>query len=437
MNVQDRLVALHHMDVPWRPADLEQREGRIIRRGNNNENVEIYRYIAKGTFDAYSWDKIIQKQKGINQLLTSKTPARTLDSFDTLTFEASTAKAIAINNPIIKEKAELDASVMKLEQLRNSYKKKHYAMEDELKISLPKKIKSTEERINNLQKDIEFVNNYQSEEFSIMIKDKVYTDKREAGQRLMKVMAGTKYNQTIKIGEYKGFDIYHIATEFMWDSTNRQIDLRRNSSLPLEFSSTELGNFVRMDNLLEKLPGILEKEETNLETYKTRYDDIVEQLKLSFKYEDDYKKQKARLAEIDKEIQTQVTTVVSPLEQCKKLVKNYLRKENMMSFNYNALQDMNHLILFNDKIDEGQLKVELDFENLEITKTLNGNLIDKESYSSADELLNERLSCLEKEDLIDISNLDIDISNIQNHDNSNSNGSDISKDMSNDSKIER
>lgn len=406
MNVQDRLVALHHMDVPWRPADLEQREGRIIRRGNMNPEVDIYRYIAKGTFDAYSWDMIIQKQKGINQLLTSKTPERRIDSFDTLTFEASTAKAIAINNPLIKEKAELDSEMMKLEQLRNSYKKKYYQMQDEMKLFLPRKIKGREERIENLKKDLSYIENEEKADFKIKIKEKEYTDKREAGIRLKTIISASKFDQEEKIGEYRGFDIYLCKMPFSWDMRERQVQLKRCSTLLLEFSHTEIGNFVRMDNLLNKLPDLVKNEEENLKRDKDRLSDIKNQLNIPFKYEEEYKTKKARQTEVNNMIKSEAQSDISPMEKLKKEIKTYLRKEDMIKENISNLKDMEELILVSEDISEGKLKVKLNLNNLELSKELNGDIITKDTYQTADEMLNDIRDKLNKDALSDISEVE-------------------------------
>lgn len=406
MNVQDRLVALHHMDVPWRPADLEQREGRIIRRGNMNSEVDIYRYIAKGTFDAYSWDMIIQKQKGINQLLTSKTPERRIDSFDTLTFEASTAKAIAINNPLIKEKAELDSEMMKLEQLRNSYKKKYYQMQDEMKLFLPRKIKGREERIKNLKKDLSYIENEEKADFKIKIKETEYTDKREAGIRLKTIISSSKFDQEEKIGEYRGFDIYLCKMPFSWDMRERQVQLKRCSTLLLEFSHTEIGNFVRMDNLLNKLPDLVKSEEENLKLDKDRLSDIKNQLNIPFKYEEEYKTKKARQTEVNNMIKSEAQSDISPMEKLKKEIKTYLRKEDMIKENISNLRDMEELILVNEDLLEGKLKVKVNLNNLELSKELNGNIITKDTYQTADEMLNDIKEKLNKDALSDISEVE-------------------------------
>lgn len=406
MNVQDRLVALHHMDVPWRPADLEQREGRIIRRGNMNSEVDIYRYIAKGTFDAYSWDMIIQKQKGINQLLTSKTPERRIDSFDTLTFEASTAKAIAINNPLIKEKAELDSEMMKLEQLRNSYKKKYYQMQDEMKLFLPRKIKGREERIENLKKDLSYIENEEKADFKIKIKETEYTDKREAGIRLKTIISASKFDQEEKIGEYRGFDIYLCKMPFSWDMRERQVQLKRCSTLLLEFSHTEIGNFVRMDNLLNKLPDLVKSEEENLKRDKDRLSDIKNQLNIPFKYEEEYKTKKARQTEVNNMIKSEAQSDISPMEKLKKEIKTYLRKEDMIKENISNLKDMEELILVNEDLLEGKLKVKVNLNNLELSKELNGDIITKDTYQTADEMLNDLKEKLNKDALSDISEVE-------------------------------
>ncbi len=406
MNVQDRLVALHHMDVPWRPADLEQREGRIIRRGNMNSEVDIYRYIAKGTFDAYSWDMIIQKQKGINQLLTSKTPERRIDSFDTLTFEASTAKAIAINNPLIKEKAELDSEMMKLEQLRNSYKKKYYQMQDEMKLFLPRKIKGREERIENLKKDLSYIENEEKADFKIKIKETEYTDKREAGIRLKTIISASKFDQEEKIGEYRGFDIYLCKMPFSWDMRERQVQLKRCSTLLLEFSHTEIGNFVRMDNLLNKLPDLVKNEEENLKRDKDRLSDIKNQLNIPFKYEEEYKTKKARQTEVNNMIKSEAQSDISPMEKLKKEIKTYLRKEDMIKENISNLKDMEELILVNEDLLEGKLKVKVNLNNLELSKEFNGDIITKDTYQTADEMLNDIREKLKKEALSDISEVE-------------------------------
>lgn len=217
-------------------------------------------------------------------------------------------------------------------------------------------------------------------------------------------MAATRLDDTREIGEYKGFKIVLTEMPIFSNSINRNVQLRRNSSIDIEFSKTELGNFVRMDNILNKIPDLLNSEKINLEKLQNRQEDIVGQIDLPFKYEDEYKTKKERLGQIELEINQQATSDASPIEICKKKVKNYLRQENLMKLNYKNIQDMDKIILYDGNISKGHLKVELCFSTLELTRYLNEEAVSVESFATTDELYVNFIESLSVERLTDIDN---------------------------------
>ncbi len=277
-NVQDRLIALHHLDVPWRPSDIEQREGRILRQGNCNRKVKIFRYVTEGTFDSYSWQLIENKQKFIGQVMTSKSPVRSCEDVDEAALSYAEAKALATGNPYIREKMDLDIQVSKLKLMKANYISQKYRLEDQIMKYYPKQIALWKERISGFQVDLQTKKaNFpiEKEAFLIKLGDQFYTEKREAGMALIERCKEQKWSDTpVKIGEYAGFqmmvsfDSFHLHHKVM-------MKLKGQLSYSLEIGSDPLGNLVRMNHALESITKKcseaqreLENVERQLETAK-------------------------------------------------------------------------------------------------------------------------------------------------------------------------
>lgn len=265
-NVQDRLIALHHLDVPWRPSDIEQQEGRILRQGNRNPKVKIFRYVTEGTFDSYSWQLIENKQKFIGQIMTSKSPVRSCEDVDEAALSYAEVKALATGNPYIKEKMDLDIQVNKLKLMKANHTSQKYRLEDNIAKHYPQQITILKERISGLQADIQTAKTNlpaDKEFFSMRVGNKVYTDKKEAGTALVEMCKEIKsVNAPAVIGEYAGFK---MAVSF--DSFNHKfvMNIKGQLSHNLEIGVDPLGNISRINHALEAMTKELAEASTKLE----------------------------------------------------------------------------------------------------------------------------------------------------------------------------
>ena len=266
-NLQDRLIALHHLDVPWRPSDIEQQEGRILRQGNLNPKVKIFRYVTEGTFDSYSWQLIENKQKFIGQIMTSKSPVRSCEDVDEAALTYAEVKALATGNPYIKEKMDLDIQVSKLKLMKANHTSQKYRLEDNIAKHYPQQITILKECISGMQADIQTAKAnlpVDKEQFSMKEGDKLYTDKKEAGTALVEMCKEIKtVNAPAVIGEYAGFK---MAVSF--DAFNQKfvMNLKGQLSHNLEVGSDPIGNIARINHALESMPKQLMEAQTKLET---------------------------------------------------------------------------------------------------------------------------------------------------------------------------
>ena len=264
-NVQDRLIALHHLDVPWRPSDIEQQEGRILRQGNQNDKVKIFRYVTEGTFDSYSWQLIENKQKFIGQIMTSKSPVRSCEDVDEAALSYAEVKALATGNPYIKEKMDLDIQVSKLKLMKANHTSQKYRLEDNITKHYPQQIAIFKERINGFTADMQKYEQNKpldKEQFAITIGGKAYTDKKEAGTAIIAMCKEIKgINASADVGEYLGFKL-----NVTFDSFNNKfvMNVKGAMSHPMEVGTDPLGNITRINNALEAMPAQLEETQTKL-----------------------------------------------------------------------------------------------------------------------------------------------------------------------------
>ena len=268
-NVQDRLIALHHLDVPWRPADIEQQEGRILRQGNLNPKVKIFRYVTEGTFDSYSWQLIENKQKFIGQIMTSKSPVRSCEDIDEAALSYAEVKALATGNPYIKEKMDLDIQVSKLKLMKANHTSQHYRLEDNIAQHYPKQIATLKEKLAGYKADIQIYGQNKpldKESFSIKIGNRVFTDKKEAGTVLIDMCRNAKQpNMAVSIGEFQGFK---MSVSFDSFHSKFTIALKGQLSHEVEIGADPLGNLQRLSNALEAMNGrmgIVEEKLANVE----------------------------------------------------------------------------------------------------------------------------------------------------------------------------
>ena len=299
-NVQDRLIALHHLDVPWRPSDIEQQEGRILRQGNQNDKVKIFRYVTEGTFDSYSWQLIENKQKFIGQIMTSKSPVRSCEDVDEAALSYAEVKALATGNPYIKEKMDLDIQVSKLKLMKANHTSQKYRLEDNITQHYPHQIAVYKERIEGFTADMEkYAKNKpeDKEQFFMQVGGKSYTDKKEAGTAIIAMCKEIKgINASADVGEYLGFKL-----NVTFDSFNNKfvMNVKGAMSHPMEVGSDPLGNITRINNVLEAMPAQLEEAQTKLSNVEHQLETAKAEVDKPFPQEAELSEKLERLAELN------------------------------------------------------------------------------------------------------------------------------------------
>ena len=303
-NIQDRLIALHHLDCPWKPSDLEQQEGRILRQGNQNEKVKIFRYVTEQTFDAYMWQLLENKQKFISQIMTSKSPVRSAEDVDDTALSYAEIKALATGNPYIKEKMDLDIQVSKLKLLKANHTSQIYRLESDIARRYPMEIAATKERVEGLRADLEAVKPILAQEkdkedaaFTMTVGGKVYTDKKEAGTALIAACAGLKaVNTSGQVGEYHGFQL-----NASYDAFNQKfmLTIKRQCSYTIEIGKDPLGNLQRITNALAGIEKRLPEAESKLATLKEQLAAAKEEVTKPFPQEEELRTKSERLAELN------------------------------------------------------------------------------------------------------------------------------------------
>ena len=303
MNVQDKLVALHHLDCPWRPSDLEQREGRIIRQGNENSDVDVFRYVTEGTFDAYLYQMIENKQRFISQIMTSKSPVRSCEDVDEATLSYAEVKALCAGNPLIKEKMDLDVSVAKLKVLKSNFTSQQYRLEDKVLKEFPQKIQTVEGRIKALEKDLAHFRTVINPEEGISpmtVSGTVYTDKEQAGKALLLALKEVKSaRESRHIGSYKGFE---LAASYSLFSNSFTLDIKREATYSIEVGVSETGNITRIDNVLESLDKRLENSSQQLDALHQQLDTAKSEMNKPFPREQELAEKLARLNELNAQL---------------------------------------------------------------------------------------------------------------------------------------
>lgn len=426
-NAQDKLIAIHDLDVPWRPADLAQRAGRIVRQGNENKDVYIFRYVTENTFDAYLFQTLENKQKYISQIMTSKTPVRVAEDVDEATLNYAEIKALATGNPLIREKMDLDVEVSKLKMLESNFKSNLYKLEDKVVKVYPKEIENLKNKIENLKKDIKAVEPYREENTdkavyiqsslenvgensietekksdkeavskftSIILGSKKYTDKRQAGEFLISKIKSIKKtddfkSEEVKIGEYRNFDLFAYYDSF---SNQYKFNLKGEENHYGEFGADGIGNITRMDNVLDKMPerleqtlGKLNDTESQLETAKLEIGKKFPQAQL-------LKEKTLRLAEVNNLLdmgqKEAVTEEKNPLlEEVKEELIHFLNKEYEEN---HSIEDFD--TLFPDLSDIGlaytttpdeehEIQTSLDLINYKMNTYVDNTLVNSFQYT--------------------------------------------------------
>lgn len=297
-NVQERLIAIHDLDCPWRPSDLEQRAGRIVRQGNRNKDVYIYRYVTEGTFDAYLYQLVENKQKFIGQIMTSKSPVRSAEDIDEASLSYAEIKALASGNPKVKEKMELDTKVSKLKLAKANYLSQKYDLEDRIIKYYPQKIKSIRTRIEGLENDIKDLKP-QKEFQKIKIKDMLIVDKKQAGNAILLVCKEYDGQDKKYIGEYRGFDLY---IQFNSLSQYYIMSLKKELYYPVELGNDVYGNLTRIDNAIENIPKSLKVEKELLQNTLQQLHNAELEVEKPFEKEDELNNALKKLSKINKEL---------------------------------------------------------------------------------------------------------------------------------------
>ena len=409
-NVQKKLIALHDLDVPWRPADLEQRAGRIIRQGNENKDkggVYIYRYITENTFDAYLWQTIENKQKFISQIMTSKTPVRVAEDVDESSLNYAEIKALATGDPKIKEKMDLDNEVTKLKMLEANYKSNRYRLEDKVAKTYPEEIARIEKLIEEVKKDIAIVEPQGEGEnrfTSLTIHGEKIMDKKEAGERLLEAIKNVKVNESKVIGQYRNLDLevsYNIFTN------EHAFSLNGASKIVGELGVSADGNITRLDNAIEKMPEKLKRLEEKLISTKEQLENAKEELKKPFEKADELKTKVLRLAELNKLLdmgEVEEKRNDNPLvEDVKRAIIDFCNREYEEKHSYDEFDmlypDLKHIgIAYTNTPDERHgIQYELNLEDKTWTQYIDDTPIKTESFDYENKGENEALRNMKNE----------------------------------------
>ena len=298
-NVQDRLIAVHHLDVGWRPSDMTQRNGRIIRQGNQNKEVQIYQYVTEKTFDAYLFQTLENKQKFISQVMTSKSPARSCDDVDEQALSYAEIKALCAGDPQIKEKMDLDIEVARLKVLKADHMSQHFRLEDRLLKYFPAEIEKNQEIIRGITADIQTTagHPHPADGFAGMkIGEASFTEKTDAGKAMIEACRNLKGDGPVPLGEYRGF-----STDLCFNAFSKEFEviLKGDLSYKVTLGEDARGNLIRMDNALSGLSGRLERVQNELMNLENQQNAAREELQKAFPQEQELAEKSARLAELD------------------------------------------------------------------------------------------------------------------------------------------
>ena len=300
VNVQTHLVAMHHVDCPWKPSSIEQREGRGIRQGNENEEVAIYRYVTKGTFDAYNWSLVENKQRFISQVMTSKAVSRSCEDIDEATLSYAEIKAVATGNPLIKEKMEIDNDVQRLKLLKASYDNQRYGLQDNFMIKYPKLIKTATEKLANVREDVkardkELIDN---PEFAITIGRATYTERVDGGTMMLEAISKCKTGETTAIGKFHGFELL-VEKNFL--GINYMV-LRGKTEYKAELSTSPVGSMVKLENLFNGLHENIDFLEKKIEQYQNDLEASKAEYDKPFAYSEELNEKLARQCELNAQL---------------------------------------------------------------------------------------------------------------------------------------
>ena len=300
VNVQTHLVAMHHVDCPWKPSSIEQREGRGIRQGNENKEVAIYRYVTKGTFDAYNWSLVENKQRFISQVMTSKAVSRSCEDIDEATLSYAEIKAVATGNPLIREKMEIDNDVQRLKLLKASYDNQRYGLQDNFMIKYPKLIKTATEKLANVREDVKERDKelITSPDFAITIGKATYTERVDGGTMMLEAISKCKTGETTAIGKFHGFELL-VEKNFL--GINYMV-LRGKTEYKAELSTSPVGSMVKLENLFNGLHENVDFLEKKIEQYQNDLEASKAEYDKPFVYREELEQKLARQCELNAQL---------------------------------------------------------------------------------------------------------------------------------------
>lgn len=296
-NVQKRLAALHHLDVPWRPRDIEQREGRIIRQGNQNSQVKIFRYVTEGTFDSYSWQIIEKKQRFISQVVTNRSSARSCEDLEGAALSYAEVKALAAGNPEIKERMDLEISVTKLRALKREYQTERYRLEDALQRSLPAQESAEQERLEKMQRDVECLSQDQGAEFAMVIQGKMLKSRADAAKALTEALKQCTPGEYKTMGIFQGFTLSAKADP--WNAGMYQLKAEANCTYHFASGDSVAGIVTRLENQVRRIPELIENSKNELIRIKKEMQNTREELTKPWPMEEELEYKENRLTELN------------------------------------------------------------------------------------------------------------------------------------------
>ena len=300
-NVQDRIVASHDLDCPWRPADLEQRAGRSLRQGNMNKKVRMYKYVTKGTFDAYNWGLVENKQKFIGQVMTSKSPARSAEDVDATALSYAEVKALATGDDRIREKMDLDVQVAKLKMLKANHTAMQYEMQDKALKYYPQQMAETRLFIEALGKDLPIVQAHpvKDDAFTMTVMGQVFTERKAAGEAILKAcMLMDTPEKVVDLGEYRGFPM-----QLHCDGFKFKVTMKQHLTYTADLSDDPVGNVTRINNALEGMAENLKRNETRLARLESELKNAQEEAERPFPKEEELRQKSARLTQLNRELE--------------------------------------------------------------------------------------------------------------------------------------
>ena len=301
-NVQNKLIAVHHLDCPWRPSDIEQRDGRILRQGNDNPVVNIFRYVTKGTFDAYLWQIQEQKLKYISQVMTGKSISRSCEDMDETVLSAAEVKAIATSNPLLAEKMEVDNEVARMKLLKANWNNERLILKRNIESHYPNLIANSEEKILALQQDISLRNQSIGQAFLMHIDGKLFDERVKAGERLLmmsKIHDVAVNGDSLEVGTYRGFKLLLAKTAF----NHLEVHIKGSLAYHVDLGDSELGSVTRIENAVEKFDSILLQTKQKLENAITQLADAKQEVEKPFEFEERLGEFSARQAEINTKLE--------------------------------------------------------------------------------------------------------------------------------------